>query len=552
MSRIETVNVPNPARLVHGGAKAVLLLACLVGGCAPGDVPLEDEGADSREDGATGGIAENTREARGVLVAANQLGFDLLTDGAHLSERAAENLVAYRLGDDGVAPSADDEQFDTLKEIDAVPLIGPAEFAALLKFARKNGFVEPATVPAASGEVIWGVDVGTKFHAGVNAIASDRSDNVIFAGTFGGTLRVTPDAEPLVSAAGSTSMFVAKLDAQGGPVWSRSFGESDSQPFVLVDERDEMLLSFRSESTVDLGCGPVAGSGSVIAKLDADGDCLWSRRVPFYLHYPDSAIALAPDGRVAITGTVLAQGLQTPNGTLTHNWTGVVTLDPSGATRAAVPWPHSLRNASLAFGPSGELAVSGYANPIDFGGGLVGGPNALHIAVFDDHLEHVWSRGFAVASANSANALAVDPDGGVVLATAFKGWANLGGTSLGSDGSGNWATAWTLVARFTPEGAHLWSTATNLAHFGNSVYPRKVHVVDGVVYVSAYLSLGWSGSGHLLKLNAGGREVWQRELGSTITSAMDSAGRLLVSGDEANQQTLGLVNSGAFVGVLTP
>jgi hypothetical protein len=61
-----------------------------------------------------------------------------------LSSNAASNIFAYRLGDDGVAGTDDDEQFDTLAELDAVPFVGPAAFDKLLSYARANGYVASA------------------------------------------------------------------------------------------------------------------------------------------------------------------------------------------------------------------------------------------------------------------------------------------------------------------------------------------------------------------------------------------------------------------------
>ncbi len=121
----------------------------LFAGCAAMEADLIDGENDSFL-GGTGkadanGIEEGSHEARGVLRVANEASVEVLDNsprqgGVGLDRRAAENIVAYRLGDDGIGGTSDDEQFDTLAELDAVPYVGPVAFDKLLAYADVNGY----------------------------------------------------------------------------------------------------------------------------------------------------------------------------------------------------------------------------------------------------------------------------------------------------------------------------------------------------------------------------------------------------------------------------
>ena len=56
----------------------------------------------------TGGIREDSREARAVLSLVNRADYHTLHDLARLESRAALNIVDYRQGDDHVAGTDDD------------------------------------------------------------------------------------------------------------------------------------------------------------------------------------------------------------------------------------------------------------------------------------------------------------------------------------------------------------------------------------------------------------------------------------------------------------
>ncbi len=126
---------------------ALVLVAC---GAPEDGAGSESDLLGALAQDATGGIAEGTAEAKAVLRVANEATADQLKGQARLDPRAADGVVAYRLGDDGQVGTADDETFDTLAELDAVPFVGPTEFQSLLAYAQSLGYLAPKGVETLS------------------------------------------------------------------------------------------------------------------------------------------------------------------------------------------------------------------------------------------------------------------------------------------------------------------------------------------------------------------------------------------------------------------
>lgn len=121
---------------------AIATLGCdsgesLDGGADPADAAFLEEGK------ADGAIAEGSPQAIGALRVANEATKDVLSksSGVGLGTRTTDEVLKVRNGKDKKAGTADDVKFTTLKQLDAVPYVGPSSLAKLVAYADKQGWI---------------------------------------------------------------------------------------------------------------------------------------------------------------------------------------------------------------------------------------------------------------------------------------------------------------------------------------------------------------------------------------------------------------------------
>jgi len=111
------------------------LLPGVIAGCAA------DPADDDAETGDDAELIEGSAEARAVLALVNDRGVtaDELVRGARVTGAVGRDVTAHRDGPDGRAGTADDDPFDTLRELDAVRGVGPATIKRLFEYAKQKG-----------------------------------------------------------------------------------------------------------------------------------------------------------------------------------------------------------------------------------------------------------------------------------------------------------------------------------------------------------------------------------------------------------------------------
>ncbi|WP_437692116.1 PE-PGRS family protein [Sorangium sp. So ce176] len=163
--------------------------------------------------------------------------------------------------------------------------------------------------PAFLGEALWGIGAGDKKNDRVEAIASDQDENVILVGGFETAVNFGGEGDGLVSE-GRHDVFVVKLDAAGGHLWSRRFGDGAEQyPFaVATDSSGNIVVAGEFQGTLNFGDDPSAalvsagGRDLFVAKLDADGNHLFSKRFGDALDQYATAVAVAGDDEIVVLG----------------------------------------------------------------------------------------------------------------------------------------------------------------------------------------------------------------------------------------------------------
>ncbi|WP_437967404.1 hypothetical protein WMF04_48995 [Sorangium sp. So ce260] len=236
----------------------------------------------------------------------------------------------------------------------------------------------------ASGNHLWSKGFGTIDIDRGEGLAVDGAGNVVLAGFFLGAGPGTLDfgGGPLPSA-GSSDIFVAKLDPDGRHVWSRSYGDPDSQSAaaVAVDPWDNVLVTGGFAGDVDFGGGPRHGAGEndvFVLKLGPAGDHVWSRRFGGALRQDGTAIAADAAGNVAIGGFFRGRMRLAcaPLESAGQEDVFLLKLDAAGHPL----WSDRFGDAEsqtatdVAFDPSGDVLLTGYFDgALDLGGGpLVG------------------------------------------------------------------------------------------------------------------------------------------------------------------------------------
>ena len=343
---------------------------------------------------------------------------------------------------------------------------------------------------------VWSKRFGNADDQVASRVAADTAGNVIVAGYFRGAVDFGGGD---LTSAGSEDIFIAKFDPDGGYLWSKRFGAADNQyAFGLaVDLSGNVIVTGEFIGSVDFGGGDLTSAGVYdifVAKFDPDGGYLWSKR------FGDD-------------------GLQ---------FSHAVDVDASG----------------------NPIAAGDFFGTVDFGGGVLS--SALTVDVFAAKFtaggSYLWSKDFGDPDYQYARGVAVDASGNVIITGPFAGSVNFGGDVLTSAGQYD-----VYVAKFDPDGMHLWSK-----RFGdlNSQVANAVAVdaAGNVVVAGDFAGAMDFGGGALTsagntdifiaKLDPNGAHLWSKRFGDSSNQtpcdvAVDASGNAILAG-----QFSGMVNFG--------
>jgi hypothetical protein len=335
----------------------------------------------------------------------------------------------------------------------------------------------------------WSLAFGTSGMTFTRA-AADLAGGVVLAASYSGSIDL--GGGPLTSAGGS-DVLLAKLDAGGKRVWSKSYGDAAQQQVVGVatDADGDILVTGAFSGELDFGDGALTSAGGediFLAKLDKAGSPVWSKR--FGDDKPQRPVSVAFDGE----GNVLL---------------------------------------------AGQLEGSA-----DFGGGQLssaGGADAF-VAKFDPNGTHLFSRRFGDSGAQTANAVVSDSAGVITVTGSFSGSIDFGGGLLSTGVN----TTDVFIAQFTREGTPLWSdsfgdTFDNEAGVFVGVDGEGDLLVTGVFDGSLDLGTGetFKSAGGLdlffLRISGSGAPVWSKALGTELSDtffgyALSTDGSLTLAG----------------------
>jgi cysteine-rich repeat protein len=248
--------------------------------------------------------------------------------------------------------------------------------------------------------------------------------------------------------------------APSSSTWSRGIGNAGSQwgdIEVAAAPCGAIVLTGYLAGTLDLGGGPLASAGSsdiFLAKLDSDGNHLWSRRFGTTAVEFPGALAVSSSGAIALAGFlgVADYGAGAPGARV-----AVVVFDGNGQYR----WSRTSNGVSgtaVAFDAAGNTLLAGTCQGvIDLGGGPLdcSGDRQLFLAKFSSTGAHLWSRNYLGPSAEGARGsgivgLAATASGDIIVGGSF-GQLDLGG---GRAPGGGYRSA--FLARLDATGDQVW------------------------------------------------------------------------------------------------
>lgn len=144
-----------------------------------------------------------------------------------------------------------------------------------------------------------GDDAGT-------AMVSDGSNNIYIAGYFKDSIRF---GNLKVTGYGYEDIFVVKLNPSGSPLWLKRFGGnfSDEAHAMAIDHVGNLYITgFASSDTAyfDTVKVPCTSKQIIVAKLNSNGDCIWSKQAGAANYAEDIGNGISVDtvGNVYVTG----------------------------------------------------------------------------------------------------------------------------------------------------------------------------------------------------------------------------------------------------------
>ena len=378
------------------------------------------------------------------------------------------------------------------------------------------------------GKPLWSRRFGDPDNQYASAAAIDPSGDLLVAGHFYGGLDFGGD---VLQSAGFTDIYLAKLDPQGGHLFSKRYGDGEPQyaNSLAIDSESNIVLGGFFQGSVDLGAGALQTAGDwdvLVAKLDALGNPLWARRFGDEKCQQSYAVAVDGANDVVVAGVFYGSidfGLG-PLACQGERDVFVAKLDPNGQAL----WAHGYGGpgyqdaTSVAVDQAGDIVVGGvFDPPLDFGGGALpsGGGRDAFVAKLDPAGAHLWSRSFGADGDQAVEHVAIDSQGHVVLVGHFSGSVDFGGGAVVSQGARD-----AFVVKLDADGELEWSRtfgdAGDQAAMGAAIDPQDEILVSGefegtMVLDATTLTSAGGSDAFVIKLGPAGNVLWSRSFGDS-------------------------------------
>ena len=282
------------------------------------------------------------------------------------------------------------------------------------------------------GEPQWVFTSGGIDSDGANAIAPTPDGGWIVGGSFKGEAKF---GETIFQSKGGTDALLLKIDKDLTIAWVKQFGGnySDMVRAVAVDAQGSIyvqgVFAYRANwGGEDLKAGGGSDNDIVLAKYDANGEHVWSKRFGGDFNDVAGGIALDPSGHITMTGSFdrtasfgegdshtskgesdIVVARFTPDGKL--EWAKTF-----GAKREDVGW-------GIAVDAAGNSVTTGwFQNTIDFGTGELTskGNKDVFVLKLDVKGNTLWATSWGDHDHDQGRGVALDDKGNATVTGIYR------------------------------------------------------------------------------------------------------------------------------------
>ena len=331
---------------------------------------------------------------------------------------------------------------------------------------------------------------------------------------------------------GANDYWVVKLDASGNKTWDKTFGGSDQDRFISIQQTSDggYILGGSSGSGISVDKSQASKGGTYdywVVKLDASGNKIWDKTIGGSNRDELNSLQQTSDGGYILGGSsdsgVSGDKNQICRGGYDY-W--VVKLDASGNKiwdktfgGSAFDELYSLQQTSdggYILGGSSDSGVSG-----DKSQGTKGGKD-YWVVKLDANGNKTWDKTFGGSVGDELTSLQQTSNGGYILG----GWSESGISGDKTQATQGISDYW--VIKLDASGNKTWDKT-----FGGSVYEKLFslqqtsdggYMLGGMSHSSISGDKSQASQGYydywIVKVDASGNKMWDKTIGGSNGDAL--------------------------------
>ena len=411
-------------------------------------------------------------------------------------------------------------------------------------------FFTASSLQAQNPTIAWAKQMGGTENDVGNSITTDANGNVYSTGYFSGTVDFDPGSGTTnLTSAGSSDIFIQKLDANGNLIWVKQMGGEDEErgQSITTDANGNIYTTGAFLKTVDFDPGAgttnltTAGNFDIfIQKLDANGNLIWVKQMGGTGSDYGYSITIDANGNVYTTG-YFSGTVDFDPGAGTTNLTSAGSIDifiQKLDANGNLLWVKQMGGIgndsgnSITTDANGNVYTTGHFQvTVDFDPG-VGTTNLTSVGWSDIYIQKLdangnllWVKRIGGSNDDGSSSIITDDNGNVYTTGQFQGTVDFdpgdGTTNLIS--AGGWDI---FIQKMDVNGNLLWAKRMGGtgADFGESItadangniYTTGVFSTtvdfDPGVGTTNLTSVGLTDI-FIQKLDANGNLIWVKQMG---------------------------------------